>query len=539
MHKNEDLFLLISTLSKSEKRYFKLFAAKSGSREAKHSILLFDAIEKQASKRNKKIKKYNESAVLDKISGSIPAKQFSASKVYLYNMILKSLHLFQAGVAEEVQEQLHYVKILHDRNLHHQSYEVIAKAKKIAKKYELQTHLLELYDLEKIMLQHVESKSSSLIKMTREMIREEDAIIARMNRTRQYKNFSIKFLSMPYKSDAYRHTETRVLFKELNRTAKVNKGIKAEDFNETFYRLKAYEFYYSRNEDHLNSYQFTKQIIQLLESNPEQISLSPFRYIGSINNHLLNCRRSGKYKELKDGINAMRTTASTLNQSYSFLHTFVFQSSYVFELKMYIDTGQYDKASGVIQVINDSIRKYYNKISDLYKLIFYFNFSLVYFGLGDFKNALYWNNSELNHLAIISYENNKRSATILNLIIHYELQNFELLASITRSLYRGAGVKQHFNKFEMRLLDLFHSLINMNLSAADKKDIVILFSNAKKDMLDIKKKDPLVVSNPPDFDIISWIDSKIEGRTYADCVRRRLTSSAKTKVVREKMIGDR
>ncbi|MBI2272127.1 MAG: hypothetical protein HYU69_17440 [Bacteroidetes bacterium] len=521
MNKNESLFLLIRSLSKSEKRYFKLFAAKSGLREARQSVLLFDAIEKQVSKRNKKIKQYDESVVYNKLVNTPLAKQFSAAKLYLYNMILKSLHLFHEDVAEDVKERLHYIKILYNRNLHDQCFEVISKAKRIAKKYDFNELLLQLLDWEKLTIHNVQMQNGSLVEKTEKIIREEDLIIEKMARVRAYKNISFQFLSIPYKSDAFRRQETKALFEKLNRTGFVSGKSEGENFNEAFYRYKAYDFYYSRNEEHLNSYRFTKRIIQLMESNPDQIRFSPIRYIGSLNNHMLNCRRLGKYNELRIGIDVMRSFAATLNESHSYIHTLVFQSTYIFELKLYIDNGAFDKALGAIQVINDSIKKYDKRINELYKLFFYFNFSLVYFGLGDFRAALYWNNVEFNNPAIRLYDSHHRSLTILNLIVHYELRNFDLVSSIIRSLYRAASLKQQFNEYEVRLLDLFHALINMNLSSGDKKDIVTLFSDAKRDLLMIRKKNPFVTSDPPDFDITSWLNSKIAHRTFAEIVKEK------------------
>lgn len=521
MNKNQNLFLLIRSLSKSEKRYFKLFAAKSGSREAKQSIILFDAIEKQSSKRSKKIKQYDESLVYGKLVNTPLAKQFSAAKLYLYNMILKSLHLFHEDVAEDVKERLHHIKILYDRNLHDQCFEVILKAKRIAKKYDLNELLLQLLDWEKITIHNVELQSGSLVEKTEKIIREEDLIIDKMARVRVYKNISFQFLSVPYKSDAFRRKETKALFKKLNRTSFVPDKSEGENFNEAFYRYKAYVFYYSRNEEHLNSYRFTKRIIQLMESNQDQIRFSPIRYVGSLNNHMLNCRRLRKYNELRFGIDVMRSFADTLNESHSYIHTLVFQSTYLFELKLYIDNGEFDKALCVVHVISDSIKKFDKRISELYKLFFYFNFSMVYFGLGDFRTALYWNNMEFNTPAVRLHDSHSRSLTIFNLIVHYELQNFELASSIIRSLYRAATLKQQFNEYEVRLLDLFHTLVNLNLSSGNKKGIITLFSETKRDLLVIRKKNPLVVSDPPDFDIVSWLNSKIENRSFAEIVKEK------------------
>lgn len=371
------------------------------------------------------------------------------------------------------------------------------------------------------MVHTIELPEKSKMDLLQGILSEEKEIVARMGRVRLYRNLGFQLLTVPYKSDAIRKKATQSIFKKLNpNTIHIAKK-SVESFNEQFYRNKAFELFYSKNENHLRSYRLTKVIVQLLEKNPEQINFSPIKYIGSLNNHLLNCRRLKKYKELNEGILTMQSFSLTLNESNTFLKVFIFQSAGIFELKLYIDTGRFNEALNVLHKIILGFQKFEKKISELFMLMFYYNFSLVYFGLGDFKSALFWNNKEFSAPALKNHERNHRTLIIFNIIVHYELKNFDLIISIIRSLYRTNEAIKFFNEYELKLLDIFNSLAIKNNQFVSQTSILEFINTAKSELQKISKRKPSLVSKPPDFDYIAWFDSKIQNRSYAKIIQEK------------------
>lgn len=133
------LFKLIKTLQKSEKRFFRLYAGRHV-KGSNHSILLFDAIEKQ--------KEYDEKALKKKFQGTTLSKHFAFNKQYLYKLVLKALHQYSAhtSVVEMIKEQTHYIKILYDRRLLDACDKLIDKTLALAKKHETYPELLRLWE---------------------------------------------------------------------------------------------------------------------------------------------------------------------------------------------------------------------------------------------------------------------------------------------------------------------------------------------------------------------------------------------------------
>ena len=79
--KQDPLFDLIKSLTKSEKRNFRLFVKRSGNKEDVKFIMLFDVMDA--------MKVYDDAAILKKVP-AISKIQFSNQKANLYRQLLAS-----------------------------------------------------------------------------------------------------------------------------------------------------------------------------------------------------------------------------------------------------------------------------------------------------------------------------------------------------------------------------------------------------------------------------------------------------------------
>ena len=102
MLKNEYLYYLIKSLSKSEKRHFRLY----NKGDSNNYLLLFDAIEKQSHYDGIKIKETFKKKDF--------IKQLHVTKNYLNNQILKSLKSYHSKISKsaELKELIRDIEIL-------------------------------------------------------------------------------------------------------------------------------------------------------------------------------------------------------------------------------------------------------------------------------------------------------------------------------------------------------------------------------------------------------------------------------------------
>src|ERR1700741_2127839 len=105
----DDLGKLINSLTKSEKRYFRMFSdMQSGE---KSYLKLFDAIEKLGDWDDNKLKKA--------FAGEDFVKRLPSVKNYLGTQILRTLRVIYSGETAEfqVKEMIDYVAIMYEKRL--------------------------------------------------------------------------------------------------------------------------------------------------------------------------------------------------------------------------------------------------------------------------------------------------------------------------------------------------------------------------------------------------------------------------------------
>jgi len=134
----DDLFRLIKSLTKSEKGYFKKYASKNAPGGKSNYVLLFDAIDEMEA--------YDEELLRKKLKNQAFVSQIPVYKVYLFNLILKSLTLYGAfeNTETKLSEMIRNAKILEKKQMHREALKILKKAKEIAYKYENEKSMVEI-----------------------------------------------------------------------------------------------------------------------------------------------------------------------------------------------------------------------------------------------------------------------------------------------------------------------------------------------------------------------------------------------------------
>ena len=120
----DNLFVLVKSMTKSEKRQFKLYVGRLGVNEESKFLLLFKALDS--------MKKYNEYTIIKQ--EFVKKKQLSNLKAHLYKQILISLKLNPShqNLRIQLREQLDFATILYHKGLYKQSLKILEKAKTLS-----------------------------------------------------------------------------------------------------------------------------------------------------------------------------------------------------------------------------------------------------------------------------------------------------------------------------------------------------------------------------------------------------------------------
>lgn len=179
-------------------------------------------------------------------------------------------------------------------------------------------------------------------------------------------------------------------------------------------------------------------------------------------------------------------------------------------------TGEFEKGIELVPIIEEGFKLYGDKINKVRKAYMYFNIAIMFFGRKEYSNALKWINLLLNDIDIDKSEDIHCFAQLLNLIIHLELGNQRLLPYALKSTQRYLTTRNRVYKFETMILNF----INQILKSKDRDEEIHIYTKLLEDLKPMQE-DTFEKTAFEYFDVLSWIESKITGKTFAEVVKEK------------------
>ncbi|MBI9053611.1 MAG: hypothetical protein JEY96_07315 [Bacteroidales bacterium] len=504
----DPLFQLIKSLTKAEKRYFKLHATTQKASENTKFIKLFDLIDKQ--------KDFNEVKILEK-EESIKSQQLSNLKAHLYKQILKSL---RSSNSEEdidllIRELIDHSTILYNKCLYEQCVKMLEKAKHTAEKYDKNILLLEITEFEKRLVTkfirtNIEDKVSFLIKAS-------DQINHKISSISTFSNLTIKLYSFYLKIGFLRnHKDFELVNSFLYSTLPVFQEDKLS-FDEKMYLYNSFVGYYFFIQDFERGHEYAKKWVNLFDENSDLILPKIEMYIRALNNLLVSQSKLHKYDEFKvciqklDEIKELPDLKITEN-----IRLLLFKYTATHRINRHFMLGEFTEGSQKIPEIAKSLEDFEQLLDTHYIIIFYYKFACMYFGNEDYQNVVYWLNKIINMKDVDLRSDIHSFARILNLISHYELGNIDLVDYYIRSTYRFLIKKNDLHLFQKIIMKFLRKL-----SSITRDQLIDAFKDLREQLIPLNDKfyerRPFIY-----FDIISWLESKIEHKNVQETIKQKV-----------------
>ncbi|MEM7103844.1 MAG: hypothetical protein AAF502_11975 [Bacteroidota bacterium] len=494
---SDELFQLIKSLTKQEKRYFKLYASRHVIGDKNKYVILFDAIDKQ--------EKYDEVKIKRKFRKEVFVKQLHVTKNYLRKLILDSLRNFHATKADDkFHTLLRNAQILFDKGLSKQSAKVLNKAKKSALDNERFLQLLEIYQWEHSII-HTTNDLARLEEYVSDSINKEFEILAKYQNLLQFRLFHDQIFAQYWRMGIARKVEEKKALAKLLEEDLFQNVEKAKSISAKFlYYNSLFAYYYCISELE-KCYEPMQSLVQMIEDDVDGMRNDTMRYIGALNNLYVVQKHIHADDEGLATLKKMREIpAKSPAQKAE-----VFTRSYLLETDFYISKGYFTEAMKSLYEIESGIRKLQDIIDPQSRLAFYYNLSLIYFGAGNYSKALDWNNLLLNDPDLPSREDIHSYGRLINLIIHYELGNDQLLEYIVKSTHRFLDKRKRLFKVETIILNFIKKYPNW----ITEKEMIEHFKDLHRDLFKLTKDD--YEKHAFDyFDFISWLESKIYKRNF-------------------------
>lgn len=426
MKKNEELFYLIQSLSKSEKRYFKLSAQGN---ESSEYLNLFDAIEAQ--------KEYNEAQIKALFKDKAFVTQLTTIKNYLKQRILQSLRNYHSRISKnaELIDIIRNVEILFHKGQYTICLSELSRAEKKAKNFQQDVLLFHIQDWKRKVHQALHPQDFETFK----------TIIQKQKETLESTNEYISLLLAnidPTQFSLSHKKSVSLQNKTLKTLHKYRKQLLAKHTDKAKQTLE--------------------ELIKEWEQNPELLK-EYFAMYFSVNNNLLGFLVYKKqYKEafvrillLKQKALAVGTISATLIKEKLRL--------YNIELEIHRNLKELHTTHEIIDEIQNFIELHESLVPNNYWLSFRFQFANIYFLKKDNKKALQWINDILNHQTKKDRKDLITYTYWLNLLVHYELSNGFTLRYLINSMKKHLKKQKNIVFYEKNILKFLSKTVEYDV----------------------------------------------------------------------------
>ncbi|MFD2542411.1 hypothetical protein ACFSSB_08775 [Lacinutrix gracilariae] len=500
----DNLFLLVKSLTKSEKRQFKLYVGRLGVNSDSKFLKLFNLLDKA--------QVYDETAILK--SGIVKKQQIANVKAHLYKQILVSLKLNPShqNIRSQIREQLDFASILYHKGLYKQSLKILDKAKELAIVNEEKNAAFEIIELEKVIESQYITRSIST--RADELATQAKEISALNLIASKLSNLSLQLYSIILKTGYVKNEEESRLVTEY-----FNKRIPKFDLTKTGFReklwfYKAHLWYSFLLQDFLNCYKYASKWVDLFYQNPSMINLNPVFFLKG-NNYLLEAiyfiRNKPKFIEKLNEFKV--TVASDGFPKDENVASLVFLYTNFHNINQYFIDGSFSEGLALIPQIEKELIPYSNKIDAHHKMVFYYKFASMHFGAGNNKECIKYLDKIISNKTLSMREDLLCFSRVLNLVAHYEAGLDYHLETLLRSTYKFLIKMNELHEVQKEMIKFIRGLQDIypqDLKKEFKKLLVVL-----KQYEDHPYERRAFLY----LDIISWLESKIENKPVGQIIK--------------------
>lgn len=495
MKPSTELFDLIKSLNKSEKRFFKMHSnLQSGE---KNYLKLFDAIDAQT--------EYNETAIKKTFAKATFIQHLPSEKNHLYKQILKALRSFHSeqDVAAVLHMELKNIQILYGKGLYKECKKIIKRTKKMAISYEKFYYLYDLIHWEKLLLEQF-YQSGDFDGDIETLYKEEKKVLDQLSNLGEYVSLYSR-INKVYRRGGFSRSEderaeviaiaNEPLIKDKNTALSVRASI-------ICYTIKG--LCATVNRDFELAIENFKKALVRFENNPKITSditerhVNILRYLTLCYFEIQNLEEAEKYIIQLESYRKVKQYISYRERKINLEYVLSLA-----KLKFYSKTKNIAKINESIIEAQELLLEEKDHFRKEHEITLIYFISCAYFVANDYRNALKWSNMIINDNETQLRQDIYNFARLLNLIIHFELGNKDLLE------YSIKSVKRYLSKGSKNYdidIEIIKNLKKM-LLARDEEDMANKLMVFEADMEQSLNHDnnKIILDY---FNIMDWIKSK-------------------------------
>ncbi|MBR9922373.1 MAG: hypothetical protein GYB31_16165 [Bacteroidetes bacterium] len=509
--RSEELFLLIRSLSKSEKRSFRLFAGRSQDEADMLYLQLFDLMEGQ---------KELEEGAIKKALGNMSASRYTNLKRHLYQQILNSLRLIQKEKKAniKIREYIDFAYILYDKGLYMQALRVLEKAKKLAARHHTDFSTITIIEIEKMIhsrhITRTDTKSIDGLMLEATVLADTISNRVKLSNLRMILHkFYVEHGHARNESDSAKMRSYFGKDEELVDPAKLGTM-------ERVYLSQANVWYYYILNNFERCYKHALEWVELFRKSKElqhrdvDLYLRGYHYLLTSAYNIKHFEAFGKHLAELEALrkdNYSRFNVNTQIISFLYVHNA--------RLNKHFLEGSFAAGLETIKSTRRRISRYRDKLDAHKIMVLQFKIAWMFLGNDMPEKA----SAYLDRIIRISTRSLRDDiqayARLMNLIAHYDMENFRLLPSLVKSYNNFFEKVEQKNEFQRLALSMFRQLTNAPI--LDRKEVLLRFHAKLKKL----QQDPFEQRAFLYLEILPWLEARIKGQTLSQVIQASLDTT--------------
>ena len=509
MNKTDSLLILIKSLTKAEKRYFRLWSnLQSGDKTYLALFDLFDSLD-------------DLQEISSQFKKKLEGKSFEMACKYLNKVLLDCLVKLREkqDVQTAIYNKIAISAILFERNLFENAIDELNIAKRLAVDYEndLLLHLIRRTELrylsaldfdglsEKVLV-NKQMKISEIIKYTRS-INQHLQLYDILKHRLIYKGY--------VRSDKQREAMNDLVLSELYLIANSSyRGFEAQKLHLLFQAT-----YYLHSGNYKLAIRYYRDLITLFTKNKHLMQNPPIYYFGALRGILDSLLVAGLYQEIPFFLSKLDDMTKNPAYSAEFLLR-IKATKYYYEFSGLIHSGEFDAVKKLKESAEESLFKKNHLLRHEDRLMLHISTVIFHISTNEFQLA----RKSMKHIfssgKLFYTQPSYKIARLINLILQAELGNYDFFENEIKSIKRNIRYEKQVYGVEKLI---FRFVQDFPLPVFEKKRM-ILWKQYRKDIEKIRqsKYERQLLKT---FDFISWVESKLKRKPFHEVLIENMNRS--------------
>ncbi len=503
--KTQDVFNLVKSLSKAEKRTFRIYANRVQDDGDLMYLKLFDIFEKQ--------KEYDDKQIKDSIK-NLDQSQYANLKRHLYQQILISLRLVhkERKANIKIREQIDFAYILYGKGLYMQALKILGKAKKLARKHQNDISLLTIVEFEKtIQSRHItRSKSQPILQLVDETAALSNSLSQRISLSNLRLTLHKYYVEKGHVHNKEEYDKIVAYFKDkLPSIKNTNLG-----HMEQVYLYQSYVWYYYILNDFKKCKDYALKWVKIFRESDElqnrdvNLYMRGYHYLLTCLFNLKDSRQFNKY--LLEFEHFRKSNYPKFNKNTQIISFLYVHSG---RLNKHFLEGSFEEGCERLQSTLQRIKRYDKKLDKHKVMVLYFKVAWMYLGNNQAEKAIKYLMHIIDNSSLSLREDIQGYARLMFLMAHYDLENYNLLIPLVKKYDRYFKKMKEQNQLQKIVLQLFKALSTAPI--LERKNIFISYHKE----LTLLSKSTFEKRAFIYLEIIPYTLSKITGKSLQETIK--------------------